>query len=127
MNKPIVHFAMEWDEFEHLKTEAERRKLSPNALARLFLRETIAGYDRKHEVLMDRTQELQSSVAVLLDTTNKLSVLTAGALAASAIPPGFVNPMPDAIKDQVRGHIREAIKQGKSIDRAYDDGKFNGE
>lgn len=127
MNKPIVHFGIEWDEFEHLKAEAERRKLSPNALARLFLRETIAGYDRKHHVLMDQTQSLQSTVDGLQESVEKLCVLTAGALASSAIPPGLANPMPDSVKDQVRGHIREAIKQGRNIDRAYDDGKFNGE
>lgn len=127
MTKPIVHFGLEWDEFESLKVEAVRRKLSPNALARLFLRESIAGYDRKHNVLMDQTQTLQTSVNGLQASVEKLCVLTAGALASSAIPPGLASPMPDGVKDQVRGHIREAIKQGRNIDQAFDDGKFNGD
>ncbi|MBU9366416.1 MULTISPECIES: hypothetical protein [Burkholderiaceae] len=127
MRKPIVHFGIEWDEFERLQAEAERRKLSHNALARLYLRDTIAGYDRKHEVLLAQIETLRAEVARLQNTLEKQSVLAAGALASSAIPPGLANPMPENIKDQVRGHIREAIKQGRNIDRAYDDGKFNGE
>ncbi|PZR46014.1 MULTISPECIES: hypothetical protein [Burkholderiaceae] len=125
--KPSVHYRVDWDEFEHLKEEAKRRKITHNALARLYLRDTIAGYDRKHEVLLAQIETLRAEVARLQNTLEKQSVLTAGALASSAIPPGLANPMPENIKDQVRGHIREAIKQGRNIDRAYDDGKFNGE
>jgi hypothetical protein len=125
--KPSVHYRVDWDEFEHLKEEAKRRKITHNALARLYLRDTIAGYDRKHDVLLGQIETLRAAVARLQESLEKHSVLAAGALASSAIPPGLANPMPENIKDQVRGHIREAIKQGRNIDRAYDDGKFSGE
>lgn len=125
--KPSVHFRVEWDEFEHLKSEAKKRKITHNALARIYIRDAVAGFDRKHDVLLGSSEDLRTQVSQLQEAVSKLAVLAAGALAASAIPPGFANPMPDNVKDQVRGHIRESIKQGKNIDRAYDDGKFNGE
>jgi hypothetical protein len=125
--KPSIHYRVDWDEYQHLKEEAERRKITHNMLARLYLRDSIAGYDRKHEVLLGQIQTLLGEVARLQESLEKQRVLTAAALASSAIPPGLANPMPDSVKDQVRGHIREAIKQGRNIDRAYDDGKFNGD
>jgi hypothetical protein len=125
--KPSIHYRVDWDEYQHLKEEAERRKITHNTLARLYLRDSIAGYDRKHEVLLGQIQTLLGEVARLQESLEKQRVLTAAALASSAIPPGLANPMPDSVKDQVRGHIREAIKQGRNIDRAYDDGKFNGD
>lgn len=125
--KPSIHFRVEWDEYEHLKAEAKRRKITHNMLARLLLRDAISGYDRKHEALVETNQSLQAQVTDLQAAVTKLCILAAGALASSAIPPGLASTMPDSLKDQVRGHIREAIKQGKNIDRAYDNGTFNGD
>ncbi|AQH06174.1 hypothetical protein A9R05_45120 (plasmid) [Burkholderia sp. KK1] len=125
--KPSIHFRVEWDEYEHLKQEAKKRKITHNTLARLYLRDAISGYDRKHEVLLETNQTLQAQVTDLQEAVTKLCILAAGALASSAIPPGLASTMPDSVKDQVRGHIREAIKQGKFIDRAYDNGTFNGD
>ncbi len=125
--KPSIHFRVEWDEYEHLKQEAKKRKITHNTLARLYLRDAISGYDRKHEVLLETNQSLQAQVTDLQEAVTKLCILAAGALASSAIPPGLASTMPDSVKDQVRGHIREAIKQGKFIDRAYDNGTFNGD
>ncbi|WP_454875159.1 hypothetical protein [Paraburkholderia xenovorans] len=125
--KPSIHFRVEWDEYEHLKQEAKKRKITHNTLARLYLRDAISGYDRKHEVLLETNQTLQAQVTDLQEAVTKLCILAAGALASSAIPPGLASTMPDSLKDQVRGHIREAIKQGKFIDRAYDNGTFNGD
>lgn len=125
--KPSIHFRVEWDEYEHLKQEAKKRKITHNTLARLYLRDAISGYDRKHEVLLETNQTLQAQVTDLQEAVTKLCILAAGALASSAIPPGLASTMPDSVKDQVRGHIREAIKQGKFIDRAYDNGTFSGD
>jgi hypothetical protein len=125
--KPSIHFRVDWDEFEHLKEEAKKRKITHTVLARLYLRDAIAGYDRKHEVLVEQNEELRAQVTALQQAVSKLCVLAAGALASSAIPPGLADSMPDAIQEQVRGHIREAIAQGKNIDQAYDKGTFNEE
>ncbi|MGY6258942.1 hypothetical protein ACXIVK_36475 [Paraburkholderia caledonica] len=125
--KPSIHFRVEWDEYEHLKQEAKKRKITHNTLARLYLRDAISGYDRKHEVLLETNQTLQAQVTDLQEAVTKLCILAAGALASSAIPPGLASAMPDSLKEQVRGHIREAIKQGKFIDRAYDNGTFSGD
>ena len=125
--KPSIHFRVEWDEYEHLKQEAKKRKITHNTLARLYLRDAISGYDRMQEVLLETNQTLQAQVKDLQEAVTKLCILAAGALASSAIPPGLASTMPDSVKDQVRGHIREAIKQGKFIDRAYDNGTFNGD
>ncbi|CAM2198453.1 Ribbon-helix-helix protein CopG domain-containing protein (plasmid) [Paraburkholderia kururiensis] len=127
MTTPIVHFRITWDELERLKEDAQKRKLTFNAMARLYLRDAMAGYDRKHEVLMETNQALLAQVTAMQEAVTKLCILAAGALASSAIPPGLASTMPDSLKDQVRGHIREAIKQGKNIDRAYDNGTFEGD
>jgi len=80
--KPSIHFRVEWDEYEHLKQEAKKRKITHNTLARLYLRDAISGYDRKHEVLLETNQTLQAQVTDLQEAVTKLCILAAGALAS---------------------------------------------
>ena len=118
MSQESVHFRIDRDEYDHLKEEARKRKMSPTALARLFLRDGLGGFDRKHDALLDRIEMLQSLLI-------KGNILAASALASSALPVGSSDQLPESAKEQVRNHIKESVRQGRNIDGAYDNGTFD--
>ncbi|MDD1493977.1 MULTISPECIES: hypothetical protein [Burkholderia] len=127
MTQKSVHFRVQWDEYEHLCAEAQKRKIAPMALAKMIHRESMAGYDRRHEVLLEEIEQLRASVATLQALVSKTAVFAAGAVAAAAIPPGMATSIPEGMKDQVRGHISASVREGRRIDRAFDDGRFDTE
>ncbi|RQQ78685.1 hypothetical protein DF134_35575 [Burkholderia stagnalis] len=127
MTLKSVHFRVEWDEYEHLSNEAQKRNMAPMALAKLIHREAMAGYDRRQEVLLEEIEQLRAAVTALHALVSKTAVFAAGAVAAAAIPPGMATSMPDAMKGQVRGHISASVREGRRIDRAFEEGRFDTE
>ncbi|KWK68741.1 MULTISPECIES: hypothetical protein [Burkholderia] len=127
MTLKSVHFRVQWDEYEHLSNEAQKRKMAPMALAKMIHREAMAGYDRRQEVLLEEIEQLRAALGELQAVVSKTAVFAAGAVAAAAIPPGMAASIPAEMKDQVRGHISASVREGRRIARAFDEGRFDPE
>lgn len=119
-----VHFRVDWKEFELLEEEAKKRKLTPNAYAKLLHRDALANYDRRHEVLLDQLEALRGQYAELHTLLVKTAALSAGAVAAASIPPGMAMSIPAPMREQVKGHITASVREGERISRAFDEGVF---
>ncbi|MGR9587112.1 hypothetical protein [Pandoraea sputorum] len=113
-----VHFRVDDDEYFFLVKEAAKMKISPNALAKLRHREAMAGYDRKHEIIMETMRDL-------LVALQKANILTASAVISAALPSGFGTTADPAIAQQVREHVEEAVRLGRNMSTSYDKGQFD--
>jgi hypothetical protein len=113
-----VHFRVDDDEYSFLVKEAAELKISPNALAKLRHREAMAGYDRKHEIVMETMRDV-------LETLQKMNILTASAIISAALPAGIGTTADPAIARQVREHVEEAVRLGRNMSSSYDKGQFD--
>lgn len=123
MRDRSIHIRVEHDDYEKLAQLAGTMKMTPSAVARGLVLQGLWPVDRKHEALLDRLERLE----ILM---NKVSVLSASALASAAIPPGLgrdVSELEESFKEQIRNHIRQSVRQGKNIHSAYDKGTFEHE
>ncbi|UVA77190.1 hypothetical protein [Pandoraea commovens] len=113
-----VHFRLEDDEFIFLVEEAKKLKISANALAKIRHREAMAGFDRKHEALLE-------TMRAVLAALEKGNILAASAVISAALPLGIGTTDDDAIAHQVRAHVEEAIRLGRNMSSSYDKGRFD--
>ncbi|MDN4571893.1 hypothetical protein DBB29_24860 [Pandoraea cepalis] len=118
MTGKSVHFRIDDDEYFFLVSEAKKLKITANALAKIRHREAMAGFDRKHEALL----ELMRSVLVALEKGN---ILAASAVISAALPVGIDATQDDAVAQQVREHVEEAIRLGRNMSSTYDKGRFD--
>jgi hypothetical protein len=123
MRDKSIHIRVEHDDYEKLVQLAGAMKITPSAVARTLVLAGLSPYDRKHDALLDRLERVEMLM-------QKVGILAAGALVSAAIPPdlaGEVSGLNDEIMDKMRNHVRQSIEQGKNIDRAYDEGRFDEE
>ncbi|WP_148662466.1 hypothetical protein [Paraburkholderia phytofirmans] len=118
MSQESVHIRIDRDEHDYLREEARKRKISANALARIFVRDGLAKFDRRNDALMER-------IDALINLVTKSNVLAASAVVSAALPVGLGATLDEAIKAQMRSHIMEAVKLGQNISSTYDKGTFD--
>ena len=118
MSQESVHIRIDRDEHDYLREEARKRKISANALARIFVRDVLAKFDRRNDALMER-------IDALINLVTKSNVLAASAVVSAALPVGLGATLDEAIKAQMRSHIMEAVKLGQNISSTYDKGTFD--
>lgn len=117
MSQESVHIRIDRDEYDYLKEEARKKKISPNALARIFVRDGLAKFDRRNDALMVQ-------IDALINLVTKSNVLAASAVVSAALPVGLGASLDEGTRAQMRSHIMEAVKLGHNISSTYDKGTF---
>lgn len=118
MRDRSIHIRVEHDDYEKLVQLAGALKMTPSAVARGLVLRGISPIDDKHEALLYRLQHLS-------ELLQKSHVLAASAIVAAAIVPGEQVANDETKKARLREHIKEAVKHGKNINQAFDDGKLD--
>jgi hypothetical protein len=118
MRGKSIHIRLEHDDYEQLVKLAGSLKTTPSAAARTLVLQGIGPFDRKHEALLYRIEQLT-------DLLHKTGVLAASSIASSAMSPVWQDVDEKAEKQRLRAHIKRAVKYGKEIDVAWDEGKLD--
>ena len=118
MRERVVGVRLDEDNNEQLTALARSKGMTKSALAHMFVLDGLAQFDRRNDALMDR-------IEALIDLVTKSNVLAASAVVSAALPVGLGPTLDDAIKAQMRNHIKEAVKLGHNISSTYDKGTFD--
>ncbi|CAH2778904.1 MAG: hypothetical protein CBARDMAM_0995 [uncultured Caballeronia sp.] len=118
MSQGSVHIRLDRDEYDYLKDEARKRKVSPNALVRVFVRDGLAKFDRRNDALMVQ-------IDALINLVTKSNILAASAVVSAALPVGLGATLDEGTKAQMRNHIMETVKLGHNISSTYNKGTFD--
>ena len=104
------------DEIAEIEKRAKNSGLTSSALARLFIRDGLAQFDRKHEALLDRLEALQKTV----DASNLLAAMSVAAV--SFLDIGRIDGKTESGQARVKAHIQASIKMGCVIKKMSDEG-----
>jgi hypothetical protein len=117
MRERVIGTRLDDDNYEQFLALARSKGMTKSALAHMFILDGLAQFDRRNDALMDRVEALTNLVL-------KSNVLAASAVVSAALPVGVGGTLDDAIREQMRTHIMEAVKLGHNISSTYDKGTF---
>jgi hypothetical protein len=98
-------------EYEILASKAATQKTTMASLLRAYMHEGLAGFDRKHEVVLDELRSTRNA----LELTRKLSASAIGALALLDVPRHNAT----AIQD-IKKNLDESFGLAKATDQLMD-------
>ena len=98
-------------EYEILASKAAAHKTTMASLLRTYMHEGLAGFDRKHEVVLDELRSTRNA----LELTRKLSASAIGALALLDVPRHNAT----AIQD-IKKNLDESFGLAKATDQLMD-------
>lgn len=106
------------EELEFLQEKAKRYKIPTAVLARQYVMEGLAEFDRKHESLVNRME-------LLHDEVRRAGELASSAIAAACLLKDVSGGQDMKAKRAiVRTHIHDSINLGRQILKHHDDGEF---
>ncbi|NMM38352.1 MAG: hypothetical protein HHJ09_12765 [Glaciimonas sp.] len=116
------------NEWEKIKEIAAKNKVKQTDIARMFIRDGLAQFDRKHIALMEKIMSLQMQIATLQESSEQSNILSAANLAAISL---LNIDRIDGARENGRGRLKENVKTslrlGKSLQEARASGAFDKE
>lgn len=116
MGTKSLQVRLDTEEIEEIEKMAKASNTSSAAIARNFIREGLAGFDRKHSILLERIETLRG----MLDQANLLSAMSVSAV--SFIDASRIDGKVEAGQVRVKSNIQAAIKMGRVIKEMSDIG-----
>lgn len=111
------------EDLDELKKTATERNLDQATLARIFIRDGLVQFDRKHLAQMEQIKFLQLQNDALQKLIEKSNTLTAAALAAVSL---LESERFDRYKEGGKDRLKENIKSSFSVGAALNDGFESG-
>lgn len=121
-------FTVRLDEDIHKEVAeaAAKFEISSSAMARIFIRDGLAQFDRKHEALLKRTLLLEEKVDSLRKSVDQSNMLTSMSVAAvSFLDVGRIDGKTESGQDRVKANIQSSTKMGSVIKELSEHGLLN--
>jgi len=119
MAKKNFQIRLDETEIAEIDKRVKEAKLpSHAALARIFIQDGLARFDRKHEHLIEKIDELQSAV----DRLSLIAAMSAAGVSFLDLP--RIDGKQESGQERVKGNIQGSLKMGRVIKKMADDGSL---
>lgn len=124
----IFRVRLSEDDMAQLTKAAAQLEISTAAMARIYLREGFAEYDRKHEALLHRLTVMQDEIQALKSAQNVTTLLMASNLAAvSSCDVPRIDRKQAGAGERFKNSVKSSFQLGAVIEKSYLNGEFNPE
>lgn len=120
MKEKVIRTRVDLDTNEQLEALAKRLDVSISAAIRMFIRDGLAQYDRRHDMLAGQLEQMAKSV-------ERAHVMAAAALAATVLPAETGRRLHGDARDLFQKRADSAVYFGMAIKDAHDRGAFGEE
>ena len=120
-----INLRISQDDATDIENAAKEREVSQSTLLRIYIRDGLAKYDRKHEELIQQNQGLQLQVndlLGLLKTSNAMSCATLAAIALLTTSQLDRHTVDGG--DRLKGNLKTAFSLGNAVLAGYSGGAF---
>lgn len=114
------------EDYQSISKIAHSEKTSPSAIARIYIRDGLAQFDRKHEELMENVAAMQLQIVTLQRICEQSNILTAANLAAvSLLDINRINGGEENGRVRLKGNVQTSLTLGKSLIEAHASGSLD--
>ena len=121
----VIRIRVSEDDLAELNKAANERDISQSAMVRIYFREGLAKYDRKHTQLMEQIHLLKLQNEALQKLTETSNALSSAALAAvSLLEAERFDRHVTGGTDRLKGNIKTAFGVGTALAEGFKAGAF---